>query len=244
MRNVKVVVEYDGTDYHGFQYQPDVPTVQGELEKVISKIVKEKVVIYGSGRTDAGVHASGQVINFRTDCKIPIDRVCIAINTLLKSDISAVHAEEVDNDFHSRYSAKSRMYRYSILNKMLRNALQGRYKWNVRDKLDIELMRKAAIDIVGVHDFSGFASPDKDECCHIRNVKNIEIGITDDNVSIEITANAFLRSMVRIIVGTLVEVGLNKRDCSDILDILNARDRRRAGKTAPACGLCLVNVEY
>ncbi len=244
MRNVKVVVEYDGTDYFGFQYQPRVPTIQGELEKVLSKIVKEDVTVYGSGRTDAGVHALGQVINFRTNGTIPIDRLCIAMNSLLPKDISAKSAEEVDLDFHARYSAKSRLYRYSILNRELRSALSGRYNWHVNQPLDIEAMRIGARYLIGVNDFTSFSCASNEDKCNVREMMSVEIKRECEIVIIELRANAFLRSMVRVIVGTLVEVGLGRRPSHSIRDILEAKDRGGAGKTAPACGLCLVEVEY
>ena len=244
MRNVKVVVEYDGTDYFGFQYQPKVPTIQGELEKALSKIVKEEVSVYGSGRTDAGVHATGQVINFRTRGTIPIDRLCIAMNSLLPVSISAVAACEVDEDFHARYSARFRRYRYDILTRQNRSALCGRFCWHIAQQLDVDAMREAAAHLIGVHDFSSFACADRDDGSPIRNVTEIAVRKSGEHLYIDIRANAFLRSMVRVVVGTLVDVGLGRWPSSQIAEILNAADRRRAGKTAPARGLCLVEVEY
>ena len=244
MRNVKVVVEYDGTDFFGFQYQPNVATIQGELEKTLAKVVKEKVIVYGSGRTDSGVHALGQVISFRTQGTIPVDRLCLAMNSLLPTSISAVEAEEVDDDFHARYSARSRRYRYDILNRRHRSALESRFTWYLQKELDLSSMKQGAAHLIGVHDFSSYASGDRDDKSSVREMQNISIERKDDLIRIEVTANAFLRSMVRVIVGTLVEVGLGKRRSSEMLDILDARDRGRAGKTAPACGLCLAEVEY
>lgn len=244
MRNVKVVVEYDGTDYFGFQYQPNVPTIQGELERVLARILKEKVTVYGSGRTDAGVHAAGQVINFRTRGTIPIERLCIAMNSLLPVSIAALEAEEVGPQFHARYSAKSRLYRYDILNREVKSALQGRYCWHVRHPLDVDTMRKSAQCLIGVHDFTSFAVADRDESSTVRNMMSVDVSRAGEHVIIEMRANAFLRSMVRVIVGTLVEVGLGLRPCSDMLKILEAGDRRLAGKTAPPHGLCLMEVEY
>jgi tRNA pseudouridine38-40 synthase len=244
VRNIKVVVEYDGTDYFGFQYQPNVPTIQGELERVLSRILKEKITIYGSGRTDAGVHAAGQVINFRTRGTIPIDRLCIAMNSLLPVDIAALDAEEVGPQFHARYSAKSRLYRYDILNREVKSALQGRYCWHVRHPLDVDAMREAAQCLVGVHDFASFAVVDGDESSTVRNMMFADVYRVGEHLIIDMRANAFLRSMVRVIVGTLVEVGLGLRSCFDMLRILEARNRQFAGKTAPPNGLCLMEVEY
>lgn len=244
MRNIKVVVGYDGGDYFGYQYQPNVKTIQGELERVISLLVKENVTVYGSGRTDTGVHAEGQVISFRTVGSIPIDRLCIAMNSLLPSSIAAVEACEVEADFHARYSAKSRLYVYDIMNREMPCALQSRYCWHVRHPLDVEAMSESAKSLLGVHDFSSFACADRDEGSPIRDLMQIGVECRGEHVLITLRANAFLRSMARIIVGTLVEVGLALRPNSDIGTILSARDRRVAGKTAPPHGLCLKEVHY
>ncbi len=246
MRNIKVILEYDGTDFYGFQYQPGVPTIQGELEKVLSKILKERVTVYGSGRTDAGVHALGQVINFRSQAKIPIDRVCIAMNSLLPPSIAAISACEVKEDFHARYSARSRLYRYVILNRSVRSAIQGRFCWHVPEPLDVCAMSQAAECLVGVHDFTAFATADRDErdSSSVRNVMQASVEHQGEHVVFNIRANAFLRSMVRSIVGTLVEIGLGKRRASEMCEILESCDRRLAGKTAPPQGLFLVEVEY
>lgn len=244
MRNVKVVVQYDGTDYFGFQYQPGVPTIQEVLERVLSRIVKEKVTIYGSGRTDAGVHAAGQVISLRTAGSIPIDRVCVAMNSLLPPSIAVVEADEVDESFHARYSARSRAYAYDILNRRMPSALESRFSWHVKRPLDVEAMDRSAQSLVGVHDFSSFACADRDDGSPMRDMKQIGVTRYGEHVIVAMRANAFLRSMARIIVGTLVEVGLQTRPGSDIERILKAADRRLAGKTAPAHGLCLREVEY
>lgn len=245
MRNIKVIIEYDGTDFYGFQYQPNVPTIQGELERVISRIVKEQVTVYGSGRTDAGVHALGQVINFRTNGTIPTDRICVAMNSLLPRSIAAIHACEVDEEFHARYSAKSRLYRYDILNRDVRSAILGRFCWHVPQPLNVEAMEEASRCLVGMHDFAAFTSGDRDEDGPtVRNVMFAAVRREGEHVLFEIRANAFLRSMVRTIVGTLVEIGLGKRPVSEMAEILCSRDRRRAGRTAPPQGLCLVEVEY
>lgn len=245
MRNIRLVVEYDGTDWFGFQFQPDKPTIQAELERVLEKILKERVVVYGSGRTDAGVHAAGQVISFRTVGTIPIDRLTLAMNSLLPDSIVAISAEEVDNDFHARYSAKSRVYRYDILNAPRRSALDGRWSWHVRQPLDVETMAEAGRELVGVHDFTSFCCADRDDGSPIREMMSVSVTRErGDHLIIEMRANAFLRSMVRVIVGMLVEIGQGRRGANEMKTILEARDRRVAGKTAPARGLCLVDVEY
>lgn len=244
MRNVKAVVEYDGTDYFGFQYQPCVPTIQGDLERVLSEIMKHKVIIYGSGRTDAGVHAAGQVINFRIGEGIPTERICVAMNSLLPKDIAVIRADEVENDFHARYSAVSRLYRYDILSRSVRSALEGRFSWQIDRPLDVNAMRVGADCLVGVHDFSSFWCVKRSEDCPIRDMISVTVNECGEHVIIEMRANAFLRSMVRVIVGTLVDVGLGRLTGSDVCDILEAKDRRVAGKTAPPQGLCLMEVEY
>lgn len=244
MRNVKVVVQYDGTDYFGFQYQPEVPTIQGELERVLGRIVKEKVTVYGSGRTDSGVHAVGQVINFRTAGSVPIERLCVAMNSLLPAAIVAAEANEMDPSFHARYSAVSRLYAYDILNREVPSALESRFCWHVRHPLDVEQMNEIARHLIGVHDFSSFACADRDDGSPMRDLREIGVARRGEHVIVTVRANAFLRSMARIIVGTLVEVGMGLRPGSDIDRILEAADRRLAGKTAPAHGLCLEEVEY
>ena len=244
MRNIKVVVSYDGTDYFGFQYQPGVPTVQAELERVLALITKEKVTVFGSGRTDAGVHAEGQVINFRTEARIPIDKLCVAMNSLLPPSVAAMEASEVDADFHARYSARARLYAYDILNRETPHALQARYSWHVRRPLNVEAMSVAAKPLVGVCDFTSFACADRDDGSPVRDMMSIDVERRGEHVIVSMRANAFLRSMARIIVGTLVEVGLGIRSASEVENILEARDRRTAGKTAPPHGLCLKEVEY
>lgn len=244
MRNVKVVVGYDGTDYFGFQFQPEVPTIQRELERVLSVIVKERIGVYGSGRTDTGVHAAGQVISFRTDGTIPIEKLCIAMNSLLPVSIAAVEASEAEPGFHARYSAKSRLYSYDVLNRESPDALASRFSWHVRRPLDVRVMDESARSLLGIHDFSSFACADRDEGSPVRNLQEIAVSRVGEHVFVTMRANAFLRSMARIIVGTLVEVGLGMRPGSDIEKILDAADRRMAGKTAPAHGLCLREVQY
>jgi tRNA pseudouridine38-40 synthase len=221
-----------------------VPTIQGELERVLSTIVKRKVIIYGSGRTDAGVHAAGQVINFRIGDGIPTERICAAMNSLLPKDIAVLRATEVQDDFHARYSAVSRLYRYDILSRSVRSALEGRFSWHIDRPLDVDSMRVGANCLVGIHDFSSFWCARGADNCPIRDMISVEVSECGEHVIIEMRANAFLRSMVRVIVGTLVNVGLGKLAGSDVCDILETKDRRAAGKTAPPQGLCLMEVEY
>lgn len=244
MRNVKVIVEYDGADFFGFQYQPGVPTIQGELERVLTKITKVPVIVYGAGRTDAGVHAAGQVVSFRTNGSIPVDRISVAMNALLPRAISVVSAVEVSENFHARYSAVSRLYRYEILNRPLRSALLARYCWHVPQALNVKAMAEAGRPLVGVHDFAAFGSVERDGDCTVRDVKSLSVEPRGERLVIVVRANAYLRSMVRAIVGTLTDVGLGRKSVSDVAEILDSRDRSRCGASAPPMGLCLVEVEY
>lgn len=244
MRNVKVIVEYDGTDFFGFQRLPCRRTVQGTLEWALSRITKTPVKIVGAGRTDAGVHAEGQVISFHTESSIPTDRISVALNSLLPRDVVAKEATEASEDFHARYSANSRLYRYRILNSRYPSALEGRYSWYVPREIDVELMQEAANTLPGQRDFASFALSDKEERTTVRDLYRVAISRMGESIILELEANAFLRGMVRSVVGTLVEVGEGRRKPSEMEDILRKRNRAAAGKTAPPQGLCLVRIEY
>lgn len=243
MRNIKVVVEYDGTDYVGFQRHPGRRTIQGELERALTRITKQPVVISGAGRTDAGVHAVGQVISFVTGGTIPVDRVPYALNCVLPRAIVARDASEMPPEFHARYSAKSRRYRYAILNCEKPRALVGRYSWHVPGEIDVNSMRFGGECLIGKHDFTSFsasmATPSR-----VREIASLGICRDGESITVEIEANAFLHSMARIIVGTLVEVGQGRRKPEDIQGILDGTDRRMAGMTAPPQGLVLMEVTY
>lgn len=244
MRNIKAIVEYDGTDYFGFQRQPRRRTIQGELERALTQVMKEPIRLIGAGRTDTGVHARGQVISFKTECGIPIDKVCVALNSVLSRDIVLTNAEEVEPGFHARYSARQRTYEYSILNAGRPSALMGRFSWHVPEKLNLAAMRKAAAYLVGTHDFAAFSLSSRDSENTVRTVSKLEIRRCSAIIIFTLTANGFLHSMVRGIVGTLVEAGQGRRKPEDLKTILEGKDRGRAGKTAPARGLCLTEVTY
>jgi tRNA pseudouridine38-40 synthase len=244
MRNVKAVVEYDGTEYSGFQIQPRLRTIQGELERALLRIMKEPIKLVGAGRTDAGVHAAGQVISFATSCSIPTERVCVALNSVLPQDIVLLKTEEVGPEFHARYSAKRRIYQYSILNAEKPSALQGRYTWHIPEALNLATMRKGAAHLAGTHDFAAFSLSQRDGKSTVRNLEALEISRRGDVITIELKASGFLHSMARGIVGTLVDVARGRRSPDDIKRILEGKDRGAAGKTAPARGLCLVEVIY
>jgi tRNA pseudouridine38-40 synthase len=244
MRNVKAVIEYDGTEYSGFQRQPGRRTIQGELERALSQVMKEPIRLAGAGRTDAGVHAAGQVISFATSCSIPADRICVALNSVLPRDIVLLKAEGTDAEFHARYSAKQRVYEYSILNADQPSALQGRYAWHIPERLNLTAMRKGAAYLVGVHDFAAFSLSQRDGKSTVRDLSVLEISRCGDMTRVLLKASGFLHSMARGIVGTLVEVAQGRRCPEDMKTILEGKDRGAAGKTAPALGLCLLEVIY
>lgn len=245
MPNVKAVIEYDGTDFNGFQKQPSVPTVQRELERVLGKLFSEEIVkVIGAGRTDAGVHATGQVVSFQAPERFPLDRICLAMNGLLPKSIRVKSAQEAPESFHARYSAKARTYVYVVLNREAPSAILGRYAWHVTQPLDIEAMRTAAAGLIGKKDFATFGVPDRTGGSTVRQVFDFQIGRRKDAIIIVIRANAFLRGMVRSMVGTLVEVGRGKCRPEGVAEMLSVCDRRAAGVSAPPHGLCLTRVEY
>lgn len=244
MRNIKVIIQYKGTKYAGFQRQPDQPTVQETLKKVLSQILQEDIDVIGSGRTDAGVHAKGQVINFFTRSDINCGRLKWSVNSLLPEDIVIKEAEAVDKDFHARRSAVSRKYRYLVLNRDYRSPFWGDYSYFFSQDLDISTMQKASEALIGKHDFSSFCvAESKPECC-TRHMKNIEISRENDLVYFDFEANAFLHNMVRVMVGTLIKVGVGEIKADQMVKILEAKDRKKAGTTAPAHGLTLMQVIY
>ena len=244
MRNLRLLLEYDGTDYHGFQKQPRLRTVQSELEAAIGKVVDAPIRLIGAGRTDAGVHATGQVANFLTDNRIPIERLPAALNSLLPTDVAVKEAEEVPLDFHARRWAVSRCYQYLLLNQPWRSALLARYSHWVPGELAVGKMNEAARCFLGEHDFRSFQASGSTTRHTVRRVSRAAIRRMGRLVVITLEANAFLYQMVRIMVGTLLSVGLGKRPPEGVKAILESADRRQAGKTVPAKGLCLVRVNY
>ena len=244
MRNIKLTIEYDGKCYNGWQKQPDKLNIQGEIEKAIYNITKEKVELIGSCRTDAGVHALGQVANFKTNSNIPIEKIPLAINSQLKSSIIIKSAEEVDERFHSRYNAKHKTYRYIINNSKTGTALYRNLQYCFPIKLDVEKMKEASKFFEGEHDFKAFKSSGTSAKNSVRTIYKAVVKEEGENIIIELTGNGFLYNMVRIISGTLLDVGLGKINPSEIPDIINSKDRQRAGKTLPAHGLYLVEVLY
>lgn len=245
MRNLKLTIEYDGTNYCGWQRQKNGLSIQGILEEKLGHITQEQVKIIGSGRTDAGVHAIGQVAHVHLESRLPVTNILKGINSLLPLDISVRKIEEVEAHFHARYDAKSKVYLYRICNQPTRSPLEQRFAWSVFPPLNVEAMRASISYIKGTHDFTSFSAADAGVRDRKRTV--IEMGITVPRpglIEIEIEADGFLRHMVRTIVGTMVEVGRGKLKPYNIRDILMAKDRAAAGPTAPPHGLFLKEVKY
>jgi tRNA pseudouridine38-40 synthase len=245
-RNIKLILEYDGTNYHGWQSQAGSgrPTVQETVERAIRELSHEEADLYSSGRTDAGVHAFGHVANFTTTMTMPPEAWAPALNHHLPSDIRVLRSEEVDPDFHARYSASGKTYRYVILNRHAPSALYRDRAWHVPKKLNLPAMRRAAKYLVGTHDFSAFRASTCIAKNPVRTLKSLVIEKQDDFVEIALEADAFLQYMARNIAGSLVEVGLGRLSSRTMKDILLSRNRTRAGRTAPAQGLYLVRVTY
>lgn len=245
----RATVEYDGTEFLGFQVQARGRTVQSELEEAIERITQKRVRILGAGRTDAGVHAEGQVIAFDVVWRHTVQELQRALNAVLPEDIAIRDLATVHPAFHPRFDAKCRQYRYTILNQPIRAPLWARYAYHVPDPLDVELMRQASQELVGRHDFAAFGKPIRGESS-IRQVLRADWsveypeGIIGRLLIFEITANAFLYRMVRNIVGTLVRVGRGEVTSEEFVSLLGSRDRADVGPPAPSKGLCLVRVEY
>ncbi len=244
-RNIKITLEYDGTNYAGWQAQArPQKTIQGVLEKVLRKIFQEKIKVIGSGRTDTGVHALGQVANFKTASSLTLAQIQKSLNALLPEDIAVIKTEEVGINFHSRFDAKSKVYRYSILNRSCRSAWLKDSAYFIPYKLDVKLMQKEAKALLGKHNFKAFQASDKKKRQAVRIIKKLHIDKQGDLLNIEIEADGFLYNMVRNIVGTLIEIGRGKFPVGSLKKILTSKNRKIAGPTAPAKGLCLLRVNY
>lgn len=245
MRNIKLIIEYDGKEFNGWQKQPNKLNIQGTIEQAIKNITGEEVDLTASGRTDAGVHAFGQVANFKTNSNIPIEKFPVALNSNLKRSIRIISAEEVDKRFHSRLTCKKKTYRYVINNSEFSSAIYRNLETHIPQKLDIEKMKEAVKYFEGEHDFKSFKSSGTSSKSSVRTIyKAVVCEGLNNRIYIELTGNGFLYNMVRIISGTLVEVGLGKINPEDIDKIIKAKDRSLAGKTLPPQGLYLLNVEY
>lgn len=242
MRNIKLTIAYDGSSFYGFQVQPNVPTIQGMLESSLREIIEEDVEVIGAGRTDAGVHAINQVVNFKTNSKIPIEKVPTALNSILPRSIIVKTAEEVPLEFHARFSAKSRSYVYLAYNSPYPSPFLVKYAWHIREKPDIDKMREVMDVFRGEKDFISFSKSDGEGT--IREIYDIDIFEKDPFIVFYIKANGFLRGMVRLIVRALVDVGYGLIDKSGIEHIINARRRGLIKGIAPPYGLYLYRIEY
>ncbi len=246
MKTFKLIIEYDGTDFNGWQVQKNGRTIQGQIEKAVSVMTRQHVRITGSGRTDAGVHALGQAAHFQCRTRLEADDFFSGLNSLLPDDI-VIHACSRESDqFHARYDVKQKTYQYHILNRPLPSAVGRQYALHISKPLDIKAMEQTASLLAGTHDFSAFENTGSPRSSSVRTVYNVRFFHDDDcrHIIFEITANGFLRYMVRNIVGTLTEIGRSKIKPEQFAVILASMDRGQAGATAPPHGLFLVSVEY
>lgn len=245
MKNIKITVGYDGTNYQGWQYQKHTnKTIQQVLEDELTRLNKSKVKVYGAGRTDSGVHALGQIANFYLEVPVPVERIPIALNSMLPDDIVCKKAEKVPDDFHARYDAEGKKYRYRILNKSIHSVFTRNYVYTFYQKLNTFKMEEALKDFKGEHDFSAFSSSGSDVKNTVRKIEDIVMKKQGEEIWLEIKGEGFLYNMVRIIVGTLLDIGIGKIPVDDIPRIIASKNRREAGFTAPAKGLTLVEVYY
>lgn len=243
--NTKVVLEYDGSRFAGFQRQARGRTVQAELERALLELTGEAVRVTGAGRTDAGAHALGQVVNFRLHERFPLPRLVPGLNARLPEDVAALSAEAVPDEFHARYSARWRCYRYRYLDRRGRPALERSRCWHLRSRLDVDAMASATAALVGEHDWTSFCSASEPERARVREMRMVSVRREGrDFVELELEAEGFLRGLARGIAGALAEVGLRRREPGWVGEVLAARDRRLAPRTAPAGGLYLVKVIY
>jgi tRNA pseudouridine38-40 synthase len=244
MRNIKLTLAYDGTDFHGWQRQPGLRTIQGTLEDAILELTGTRASTNASGRTDAGVHALGQVVHFLTVSRLPCETIARALNAHLSHDVRVLTAEERPQSFHATLDAKAKRYRYIIDNGSIADVFQLRYSWHVPRLLDAQAMYRGGQNLVGRHDFRSFETEWPNRTSSVRTVGALEVTRAGLFVSIEVEADGFLYNMVRSIAGTLVLVGLGKRSESWVGEVLAGENRVLAGPTAPAKGLFLVRVDY
>lgn len=244
MKRVKLVVAYDGTNYHGWQVQDNGITIEEVLNRTISELVQEDIKVIGASRTDAGVHACGNVAVFDTESRIPGDKFSFALNQRLPEDIRIQESCEVDADFHPRYADTVKTYEYNILNRRFELPTKRLYAAFCYYPMDIERMNQAAAYLVGEHDFKSFCFAGAQVQTTVRTIYAVNVTKADDMVHIRITGNGFLYNMVRIIAGTLMQVGTGLMEPEQVKEILEARDRSKAGPTAVAKGLTLVEIRY
>lgn len=248
MRNIKIILDYDGSKYKGWQKQNqkgnNVSTIQDKIEKILSKMTGEEVQLIGCGRTDSGVHAQNYVANFKTNSTMVLEEIIEYINEYLPEDITIKGIREASERFHSRFNVKAKTYEYTIDNNEFKNVFLRKYAWHIEDQLNLEEMRKASKYLLGTHDFKSFTSLKSKNKSTIRTINNIEILENKNIIKIKINGNGFLLNMVRIIVGTLVQVGLGNIKSEDIEKILESKERSKDSEKAPAHGLCLLELSY
>jgi len=250
MRNLKVILSYDGAEFSGWQVQPDANTVQGTLASAIGRITGEKVLPQGSGRTDAGVHALAQVMTFVTESSVPTENFLKALNDILPASVRVLEVSEAPAEFHARHSARAKTYRYRICREAICPPFLARYVWHYPYPLDEKAMQRAAALVVGENDFTSFAAVDPERgkdgapVSNMRTIFSSEWQRAGEELIYTVTGSGFLHHMVRNLVGTFILVGRGTLQVEDLMRILEARDRSAAGATAPASGLYLVSVEY
>ena len=244
MKNIKLILQYDGSQYHGFQIQPDVVTIQSVLQNTLKEITGEDIKVNGCSRTDAGVHAMRYCAGFVTESPIPAERFSIVMNNYLPSDIRVVSSSLEPDDFHPRFSVKSKQYVYTILNSDKISVFSRNYVWQISSKLDVNLMNKAAAYIIGEKDFRSFMTAGAQVESTVRNVMSLDVKKEGDTIKIYIEADGFLYNMVRIITGTLVWAGEGRIAPEDVKEIILKKDRAYAGPTAPPQGLALNEIYY
>ncbi|MBU3102781.1 tRNA pseudouridine(38-40) synthase TruA [Clostridium gasigenes] len=245
MRNLKIEIEYDGSRYKGWQTQKgNIATIQEKLESVIAKMTKEEIQVIGCGRTDTGVHAENYIANFTTNCEKTVEEMLDYLCEYLPEDIVVKAMKDTSERFHARYNVISKTYVYRINNNKYRNVFNKKYTCHIPEKLDIEQMQKAAAILVGTHDFMSFTTLKNKSKATVRTINYINIRENDGNIEMEFNGNGFLKNMVRIITGTLIEIGLGTKKFEDMKKVLEAKQRSEAGPTAHAHGLALKNVQY
>jgi tRNA pseudouridine38-40 synthase len=244
MPRIKLTIEFDGANFCGWQLQSGVRTVQQELEQALERMLETPVRAHSSGRTDSGVHARGMVAHFDSERELPLKAYREGLNRLLPRDVAVLAAAPVNDDFHARFSASGKWYRYSIWNHPIRSPLLDRRVWHLKSALELDLMQQAAAVLVGTHDFAAFRASSCEAKTTLREIYSLLLNQDGSLLHIDVRGSGFLQHMVRIMAGTLVEVGQGKRSLASIRELLASGDRDAAGVTAPGAGLCLMEVFY
>ncbi len=244
MRTIRLTIEYDGTAYSGWQRQPNGLAVQQVIEEALCQLLGQKTELRSSGRTDAGVHASGMAAAFKTSANLPLKAFVEGTNRFLPADIAIINAIEVPNGFKPISDALAKHYRYTILASAIRSPLRRFHAWHIRENLDVEAMQKAAVLFVGYHNFAAFRASNCSAKTTVRRIDSVEITLEGDSIIIDVVGGGFLKNMVRVMTGTLVDIGRGRFEPEYVQQLLQDGDRKQAGVTAPACGLCLIAVYY